>query len=123
MSFTKYDRRKYAQSLRRIESGVWGYAKSLFYVIHLTTREGDDNSSERFVGDFRKLVKWFRSLGYVLHYCSAMGFTPGKGLVHSHGLLRVKGGFLKLYEGKVVYYKKFGREGYGSIARESEKNW
>ena len=38
----KKEARRYAQAHRRIELGVWGHKKSLFFAIHLTTREGDD---------------------------------------------------------------------------------
>ena len=37
--------------------------------IHLTTREGDDNTPERFKDDFRKLIAWIRGLGYKAEYC------------------------------------------------------
>ena len=36
----KTEKRKYAQALRRLELGVWGYPLSLFRVVTLTTREG-----------------------------------------------------------------------------------
>ena len=39
------ERRRYALALRRVDYGVWGYPISLFRVITLTTREGDDKSS------------------------------------------------------------------------------
>lgn len=89
-------RRKYAQGMRRIELGIWGYPKSLFRAIHLTTREGDDNGSERFIKDYRKLIKFYRSLGFNIEYCVALGYTPQKGLLHCHGLLRVKGGYFPI---------------------------
>ena len=36
----KVGKRKYAQALRRLELGIWGYPLSLFRVVTLTTREG-----------------------------------------------------------------------------------
>ena len=94
--FTKYDKRKYAQAMRRIEIGIWGHKKSLFRTINLTTRAGDDNSPGRFIRDFRKMIKWLRSksLGRPIEYCCALGYTPENELLHVHGLLRVKGGYL-----------------------------
>lgn len=74
------EKRKYAQAMRRIEVGVWGYRKSLFRAIHLTTREGDDNSTERFTRDFRLLIKSWRKMGYDVEYCGAMGLYAGKGV-------------------------------------------
>ena len=40
-----FDARKYAISMRQLDFGIWGYPKGIFYAIHLTTREGDDNST------------------------------------------------------------------------------
>ena len=98
---SKAEKRKYALAMRRIDYGIWGYSVKLFFEMTLTTREGDDNSTERFGKDVGKLIKWMRGLGFTIAYCGVYELSPGKRLLHWHGLLRVKGGFLKLYEGKV----------------------
>ena len=87
------EKRKYALAMRRVDYGIWGYPISLFKKITLTTREGDDNSTERFKKDFRKLVVWFRKLGYEVEYCGVFELTPAKQLLHWHGLLRIKSGY------------------------------
>lgn len=93
------EKRRYAQGRSRVDCGVWGFKMNRFQTLHLTTREGDSNSVKRFTKDFRKLIKWMRSLGFVLEYCCILGLTHDKRLLHMHGLLRLKGGFFKLYEG------------------------
>lgn len=90
---TKGEKRKYALALRRVDYGVWGYTKSLFRVLNLTTRAGDDNGTKRFGKDLRKLIAWFRKLGYEVEYCGVYEFTPENALLHWHGILRVKGGY------------------------------
>lgn len=87
------EKRKYAMAMRRVDYGIWGYKTSLFRVITLTTREGDDNTTGKFGKDFRKLIAWFRKLGYKVEYCGVFELSPGKWLLHWHGILRVKGGY------------------------------
>jgi hypothetical protein len=96
----KKGKRRYAKSINRIESGTYGEKPSLFFKIDLTTREGDDNTPERLKRDIKKLMVDMR-VEHDIEYVFAIGETPDKGLVHTHGLLRVKGGFLKLYDGDV----------------------
>lgn len=97
----KEERSKYARGINKIQLGVWGFKTDRIYSIHLTTRLGDDNSTARFGKDFRKLIRWMRSLGYKVEYCFAMGLTPEKGLLHGHGLIRFGGSSIKLYDGAV----------------------
>lgn len=97
---TRYEKRKYALALRRIDYGIWGHPISLFYVITLTTREGDDNTTERFGKDVKLLIRWIRKLGYKVEYCGVYELSDEKGLLHWHAILRVKGGYFKLYEGE-----------------------
>jgi len=98
---TKAEKIKYAVGMRRLNLGIWGYPVSTLRAIHLTTREGNDNTTKVFARDLRKLVLKFRGQGYDLQYDGTLEYSPGKHLLHFHGLLRVKGGFLKLYAGEV----------------------
>ncbi len=90
---THGERSKYAQAMRRFNLGIWGWPVSVFRKIVLTTREGDDNTSRVFARDLRKLIGSFRAEGYDVQYCGALEYTPGKGLLHWHGLFRIKGGY------------------------------
>lgn len=101
MRFSQKDKQKYASGCRRLELGVWGYPVSLFYKIHLTTKMGNDNSAKNFTKDFRKLIRWMKNKGLEVEYCGALGYTPQNNLIHGHFIFRVKGGFLKLYDGAV----------------------
>lgn len=40
-------KRCYAEAFHRLQLGIWGYDKRLFSAVHLTARDGDDNSPER----------------------------------------------------------------------------
>jgi hypothetical protein len=90
---THADKMKYAMGMRRLNLGFWGYPLSTLRAIHLTTREGNDNTTRVFARDLRKLVSSFRAEGYDVQYCGVLEYTPGKGLLHWHGLLRIKGGY------------------------------
>jgi hypothetical protein len=90
---THSDKMKYAQGMRRLNLGFWGYPASTLRAAHLTTREGDDNTPKVFSKDLRKLISFWRSQGYDIEYCGALEHSPGKGLLHWHGLLRIKGGY------------------------------
>jgi hypothetical protein len=90
---THRERAKYATAMRRLNLGYWGYPVSTLRAIHLTTREGNDNTTEVFARDLRKLIGSFRAEGYDVQYDGALEYTPGKGLLHWHGLLRIKGGY------------------------------
>jgi hypothetical protein len=98
---THGEKAKYAMAMRRLNLGFWGYPVSTLWAVHLTTREGNDNSTEVFAKDLRKLVGIVRGKGYDVQYDGALEYTPGKRLLHWHGIWRVKGGFLKLYDGDV----------------------
>lgn len=84
---------RYAMAMRRINLGFWGYPVSALRAIHLTTKEGNDNTTGVFARDLRKLVSSFRAEGYGVQYCGALEFTPQKHLLHWHGLFRIKGGY------------------------------
>lgn len=90
------EKRKYALAMRRIDYGIWGFKVSSFWVLTLTTREGDDNSVKQFGKDFRKLIAWFRKRGFRVEYCGVYELTPGKELLHWHGILRVRGGYFNI---------------------------
>lgn len=90
---THAERRKYAMAMRRLNLGIWGYPVSTLRAVHLTTKEGDDNTNWVFTRDLRKLVKSFRDDGYDLQYNGALEFSPEKHLLHWHGIFRIKGGF------------------------------
>jgi hypothetical protein len=90
------EKMKYAMAMRRLNLGYWGYPVSTLKAIHLTTREGNDNTTAVFARDLRELVGGFRAEGYDVQYCGALEYTPGKGLLHWHGLFRVKGGYFIL---------------------------
>lgn len=96
---SKYERQKYAKAMRRVEFGIWGYKLSLFKSVTLTTVQGEDMSVKRFGVDVHKLVQSFRRDGYEVEYCGCYEYTPANNLLHWHGILRVKGGFWKLYAG------------------------
>lgn len=87
------ERTKYAQAMRRINLGTWGYPVSTLRQIHLTTREGNDNTAKVFAKDLRRLFIVWRGEGYQVEYNGALAYTPEKGLLHWHGLLRIKGGY------------------------------
>jgi hypothetical protein len=87
------DKMKYAQGMRRLNLGYWGYPVSILRAFHLTTREGDDNTTKTFAKHLRKMVNDWRAAGYDIEYCGALEYSPGKGLLHLHGLLRIKGGY------------------------------
>ncbi|MGB5924890.1 MAG: hypothetical protein WBH01_02205 [Dehalococcoidia bacterium] len=90
---TSAEKRKYAMAVRRLNLGIWGYAISSLRAVHLTTREGNDNTPWVFARDLRKLVNSFRRDGYDLEYNGALEFSPEKHLLHWHGIFRIKGGF------------------------------
>jgi len=90
---THSDKKKYAQGMRRLNLGYWGYPVSILRAIHLTTKEGNDNTTKTFAKHLRKMVGDWRSEGYEIEYCGALEYSPGKGLLHLHGLLRIKGGY------------------------------
>jgi hypothetical protein len=92
MTLTLAEKRKYALALRRVDYGVWGFPVSLFKVITLTTRQSDDNSTGRFVKDFRKLIAYYRRY-FNIEYCGVFEISPKSNLLHWHGLLRIKGGY------------------------------
>lgn len=111
---SREEKRKYALALRRVDYGIWGYKGSLFRVITLTTRAGDDNGTKRMGKDVRKLIAWFRKLGYKVEYCGVYELSKKRGLLHWHGILRVKGGFFQVYEGEY-------RKGKGEHARGNRR--
>ena len=90
---THGEKAKYAVAMRRLNLGFWGYPLSTLRAIHLTTREGNDNTTRVFARDLRKLIAGWRAEGYDVQYDGALEYTPKKGLLHWHGLLRVKGGY------------------------------
>jgi hypothetical protein len=96
------DRTKYALGMRRLNVGCWGYPIGNLRAVHLTTKEGDDNSAYCFSKDLRKLVSSFRRDGYDLEYCGVLEFTPVKHLLHWHGLFRIAGGFFVSDDLRVV---------------------
>ena len=90
---THNEKRKYAMAMRRLNLGIWGYPVSTLRAVHLTTKEGNDNTTWAFARDLRKLIGSFRDDGYGLQYNGALEFSPEKHLLHWHGVFRVKGGF------------------------------
>lgn len=51
---TQAEKIKYAMAMRRLNLGTWGYPVSVLRAIHLTTREGNDNTTAVFAKDLRK---------------------------------------------------------------------
>jgi hypothetical protein len=90
---TSAEKRKYAMAMRRLNLGIWGYPVSTLRAVHLTTKEGNDNTPWVFARDLRKLVSSFRRDGYDLEYDGALEFSPDNHLLHWHGIFRIKGGF------------------------------
>jgi len=107
MQLDKVQKRKYAMAMRRIDYGVWGWSSSVFQEVTLTTRLGQDQSTDKFKKDLRLLVQWMRRRGIKIEYCGCYELSPLKGLLHWHGLFRIKGGFLKLYDGEVRDLKEW----------------
>jgi len=93
---THGEKMKYAMAMRRLNLGVWGYPVSTLRAIHLTTREGNDNTTKVFARDLRKLIGGWRAEGYDVQYDGALEYSPGKGLLHWHGILRIKGGYFPI---------------------------
>jgi len=91
--FTHAENKKYATGMRRLWLGIWGYQVSTLRSVHLTTKEGNDNTPWVFARDLRKLVNSFRAEGFGLQYDGALEFSPEKHLLHWHGLFRIKGGY------------------------------
>jgi hypothetical protein len=112
---THAERRKYAMAMRRLNLGIWGYPVSTLRAVHLTTREGDDNTHWVFARDLRKLIKSFRDDGYDLQYNGALEFSPEKHLLHWHGIFRIKGGFF--------LKPMISREDKGAVRRELGDRW
>lgn len=102
MPLTKDQKRKYAMGVSRLNKGIWGYKRSNFFKIHLTTKQGNDNSQATFSADFKKIVKRIREKHPEMEYCGATGYTPENSLLHGHFIIRIKGGILKLYEGEML---------------------
>ena len=92
-SLSHNDRTKYARGMRRLWLGIWGYPVSTLRSVHLTTKEGNDNTPLAFAKDLRKLIGSFRGDGYDLQYDGALEFSPERHLLHWHGLFRIKGGY------------------------------
>jgi len=90
---THNEKRKYAMAMRRLNLGIWGYPMSTLRAVHLTTKEGNNNTTWVFAKDLRKLVNSFRDEGYGLQYSGALEFSPDHHLLHWHGVFRIKGGF------------------------------
>ena len=61
---THSEKMKYAQAMRRLNLGIWGYPLSTLRAIHLTTRDVNDNTTKVFAKALRKLILWFRGLGF-----------------------------------------------------------
>ena len=109
---TSAEKRKYAMAMRRLNLGVWGYSVSTLRAVHLTTKEGNDNTPWVFARDLRKLVGSFRNDEYDLQYNGALEFSPDNHLLHWHGILRVKGGFflkpMISWQGKAAVRRELG---------------
>ena len=112
---TKAEKIKYAVGMRRLNLGTWGYPASTLRAIHLTTREGNDNTTKVFAYDLRKLVLKFRGQGYDLQYDGTLEYTPEKGLLHWHGLFRIKDGYFLCPVSKT---EKKGRRMLGDLWNE-----
>lgn len=99
LSLTSSEKQKYVLGCRRLELGTWGYAPSVFRKLHLTTKAGNDNTAINFSKDFRKLIRWMKTKVGDVEYCGALGYTPKNNLIHGHFIIRVKYGYVKLYDG------------------------
>jgi len=106
LELSRKEKKRYALAMRRVDYGVWGHRVSKFYSVTLTTRKGDDNSVEKFVKDYKKLVMMIRKLGIKFDYCGCFEHSPERGLLHWHGLFRVNGAFFKLYKGDIKDMKR-----------------
>ena len=87
------EKKQYAIARRRLDLGTMGYQLSTLRAIHLTTKEGNDNTTKTFARHLRKLFTEFRAEGYDIQYDGTLGYTPGKHLLHWHGIIRIKGGY------------------------------
>ena len=109
---TSAEKRKYAMAMRRLNLGIWGHPVSTLRAVHLTTKEGNDNTPWVFARDLRKLVDSFRDDGCGLQYNGALEFSPDNHLLHWHGIFRIKGGFflkpMILWQDKALVRRELG---------------
>ncbi len=81
-------KRRYAQVCTRVEAGLYNGGIRGLKRFELTTAEGQDNSWDKFKEDFKELFKRLRKDYPDLQYVAIPELSPGKGLLHIHGILR-----------------------------------
>lgn len=96
VDLTDKEKRAYAVAMSRVNYGIYGFNKICFRTITLTTKKGTDNSQEKFSKDLNKLFKWMRKGNRDIEYCGCYEYAPRNKLLHWHGMIRVKGGYLGL---------------------------
>ena len=80
--------RRYAVGMERLKAGYMGFSDRHFAALHLTTRQGDDNSVKRFRKDLNKMLFWMKKEFGVEAYAGCLALTPDNHLLHWHGVLR-----------------------------------
>ena len=94
-------RRKYAKINRCFELGIWSSDEGCMFPIVLSTaeksvlndrkrRKRNHNTWKQLKNDNRQLKLAMKRLGFDYEYCLCPELTPGKRLLHLHGLIRVK---------------------------------
>jgi hypothetical protein len=96
-------KRRWAKGMNRVQSGIWGKDMMLFRSITLTTVGGQDNTWVRMSKDVKLLIKRIRDRGVVVEYVLSPELSPGKGLLHVHGLLRFDKGEISLVDLGVLW--------------------
>lgn len=101
-------KRRYARACDRVLSGVLGRDVEKVKEITLTTRYGEDNSWVRMRKDVGKLVRELRKRGVEMEYCLAPELSPGRGLMHVHGVVYLRKGDVSLFEVQVLWAEVHG---------------
>lgn len=111
-------RRKYAKAKRRFELGIWGHDLKKVFGVHLTTWSEAKYERGKNIGrskntwaavkyDNRQLRMKLRKTGISYEDCYCAELSPGKGLVHLHGLIRVEKS-IKAYQLHEIISKAWG---------------
>lgn len=108
-------KRRYAQVCTRIEAGLYNGGIKGLKRFELTTAEGTDNSWLKFQSDFNLLVKALRKNYPDIEYIAVPEVSPGKGLLHIHGIMRTNSYipqkelsrlWAEIHGAKIVYIKQ-----------------
>jgi hypothetical protein len=93
--------KKYAQCKRTFELGIWGHDLNIIKGVYLTTWSEAKQSQGKFKGtskndwrflveDLRELRRRLNKLGIKHESCFVPEKSPGRGLLHLHGFIRLE---------------------------------